>query len=123
MGGAGAIAALLAAVAALATPAAAPADPQPHPAALAAGRTVFLATGCGGCHTIRGTAADGTAGPDLTHLASRQTLAGALLPNTRGNLAGWITNPQSLKPGALMPALPIAPADLQLLLDYLMSLQ
>jgi len=95
----------------------------PDPASVAAGAAVFIATGCGNCHAVRGTAARGTAGPDLTHLASRHTLAGAMLPNTRGNLAGWITNPQSLKPGALMPALPIAPTDLQRLLDYLQSLR
>src|SRR4029453_17455171 len=69
---------------------------QPHTAATPSddlsrrGRDVFLGSSCPMCHTIAGTPAGGRAGPDLTHLGSRQTLAAGTLPNTRGNLAGWI---------------------------------
>lgn len=87
------------------------------------GLDVFMEYGCGGCHTIRGTAARGETGPDLTHLASRQTLAAATLPNTRGNLGGWITSTHSVKRGALMPATAPEPDELQHLLDFLGSLE
>jgi cytochrome c oxidase subunit 2 len=75
------------------------------------------------CHAIRGTDAGATVGPDLTHLASRGTIAAATLPNTRGHLGGWITDPQSIKPGVKMPANSLPPADLQALLSYLESLR
>ena len=87
------------------------------------GFDVFMAHRCGECHTIRGTAAGGELGPDLTHLASRRTLAAATIPNTRGNLGGWITSTQEVKPGALMPATVPEPADLFVLLDFLESLE
>ena len=41
--------------------------------------------------------------PDLTHVASRTTLAAGTLPMSRGNLAAWIADPQGIKPGANMP--------------------
>ena len=88
----------------------------------AAGHNVFLAAGCAVCHTIRGTPARGALGPDLTHLASRMTLAAGTLPNTPGHLAGWVGNPQAIKPGALMPTLPLRPDQLQALLAYLSGL-
>ena len=59
---------------------------------------------CGNCHTVRGTAAAGTRGPDLTHVASRKTLGAALLPMNKGAVAGWIASSQHLKPGNLMPS-------------------
>src|SRR5690606_34478357 len=58
---------------------------------------------CGACHRVRGTAAAGNKGPDLTHIASRATLAAATRPNTRGHLGGWISDPQAIKPGNRMP--------------------
>ncbi|HEU4699151.1 MAG TPA: cytochrome c oxidase subunit II [Gemmatimonadales bacterium] len=87
------------------------------------GRQVFLASSCPLCHTIAGTMAGGNVGPDLTHLASRRTLAAGTLPNTRGNLAGWIVDPQRIKPGVIMPANQLAPRDLQALLAYLETLE
>ncbi len=87
------------------------------------GRDVFLATSCASCHAIRGTAAGGTRGPDLSHLASRQSLAAGTLPRTRGHLGGWIENPQTLKPGTSMPPSRLPPADLQALLSYLEELR
>jgi cytochrome c oxidase subunit II len=59
---------------------------------------------CSGCHTVRGTAAAGPHGPDLTHVGSRKTLGAALLPMNRGAIAGWIASSQHLKPGNLMPS-------------------
>ena len=87
------------------------------------GRDVFLQGPCALCHTIRGTRALATVGPDLTHVASRTMIAGGILPNTRGNLAGWILNPQNLKPGTKMPPTLLEAAELHALLDYLESLK
>ena len=89
----------------------------------AAGFAVFQASGCASCHTIRGTSAGGRIGPDLTHLASRATIAGGTLENNRGNLAGWIANPQTIKPGNMMPAIPLRSRELQALLAYLETLR
>ena len=87
------------------------------------GQEVFLGSTCAMCHAIAGTPAGSRIGPDLTHLASRRTIAAGTLPNTRGNLAGWIVNPQSIKPGTRMPANQLEPADLQALLAYLETLK
>ncbi|MEA2723258.1 MAG: cytochrome c oxidase subunit [Gemmatimonadales bacterium] len=87
------------------------------------GQEVFLASSCVMCHAIAGTPAGSRIGPDLTHLAGRRTIAAGTLPNTRGNLAGWILDPQSIKPGVLMPATPLAGDDLQALLTYLETLK
>jgi cytochrome c oxidase subunit 2 len=87
------------------------------------GQEVFLGSTCAMCHAISGTPAGSRVGPDLTHLASRKTIAAGTLPNTRGNLAGWIVNPQSIKPGTRMPANQLEPADLQALLAYLETLK
>jgi cytochrome c oxidase subunit 2 len=64
-----------------------------------------------------------TLGPDLTHVASRKTLAAGELPNTRGYLAGWILNAQVLKPGTQMPPTQLSADDLNALLDYLETLK
>jgi cytochrome c oxidase subunit 2 len=87
------------------------------------GLEVFGEAGCNDCHTIRGTAADGEIGPDLTHVASRSTLAAATLPNTRGHLGGWISDPQNVKPGALMPSTPLAADELHALIGLLEALE
>jgi cytochrome c oxidase subunit 2 len=87
------------------------------------GQQVFLTSPCIMCHTIRGTDASGIVAPDLTHLASRKTIAAGTLPLTRGHLAGWITNSQEIKPGNRMPPIPLTPEDLQALLAYLESLK
>ena len=67
------------------------------------GEELFLQTGCGACHTIRGTEADGTIGPDLTHIGSRNSLGADMFPNTRENLQNWIAHVSALKPGVKMP--------------------
>jgi cytochrome c oxidase subunit 2 len=87
------------------------------------GQEVFLTSTCVGCHTIRGTEAAARLGPDLTHLAARETIAAGILPNTRENLARWITDPQSIKPGAIMPPTQLSGEELEALLDYLESLE
>ena len=74
------------------------------------------------CHAIGGTIANGQQAPDLTHIASRQTIAAGTLPNTPSALAAWIIDPQRVKPGANMPPNPMSSADLQALLAYLRSL-
>ncbi|HZQ25687.1 MAG TPA: cytochrome c oxidase subunit II [Terriglobales bacterium] len=97
--------------------------PEPTNADAARGREVFLTHACVMCHTIRGTDAGSRIGPDLTHLASRQMIAAETLPNTRGALAGWIIDPQRIKPGNHMAPNPLQPDDLQALLTYLQTLQ
>lgn len=86
------------------------------------GREVFLKSSCPLCHTIRGTRALATVGPDLTHVGSRETLAG-ILPNSRGNLAGWILNPNNLKPGTAMPPTHLEARELDALVSFLESLK
>lgn len=78
------------------------AEPPAGPVA-AAGQEAFLAYGCGSCHTIRGTPADGAIGPDLTHVGSRLSLAAGVLPTTPGNFERWIAVTRNVKPGAHMP--------------------
>jgi cytochrome c oxidase subunit II len=78
---------------------------------------------CGLCHAVRGTMAAGTMAPDLTHLMSRETLAAGTLPNTPGDLAGWIANPQSIKPGVNMPNLYLSGPELNAITSYLETLK
>ena len=87
------------------------------------GQEVFLGSSCVMCHAVQGTPAGSRVGPNLTHLAARRTLAAGTLPNTRGNLAGWIVDPQRIKPGVRMPPNGLSPDDLQALLAYLEGLR
>jgi cytochrome c oxidase subunit II len=96
---------------------------DPTDEATARGRQVFLTHSCVMCHTISGTDAGSKVGPDLTHLASRHTIAAGTLPNTSGALAGWILDPQRLKPGTQMPPNALSGDELQSLVSYLQSLQ
>jgi cytochrome c oxidase subunit II len=100
----------------------APAPPPPD-ARLERGQQILLGSDCEYCHRIAGTNASGTIGPDLTHIASRLSLAAGTIPNGRGYLAGWILDPQHIKPGNKMPATNLSGPDLQALLDYLGSLR
>jgi cytochrome c oxidase subunit 2 len=97
--------------------------PAPTDSASVRGLQVFLRAHCPMCHSITGVPAYGRVGPDLTHIASRNTIAAGTLANTRGNLAGWIINPQSIKPGNRMPPGQLEPRDLQALLSYLETLK
>jgi cytochrome c oxidase subunit 2 len=99
-------------------PPAPPTDPV-----TATGERVFERSACAACHTVAGTTAMGQMGPDLTHLASRRTLAAGTLANTPGNLAGWIANAQGIKPGNDMPTMTLPPGDLQALVAWLETLQ
>ena len=78
--------------------------PVPTTPQQVAGRAVFHDNGCGGCHTVRGTDADGTIGPDLTNVGGRVRLAASSFPNNVGTLAGWVASAQHLKPGNGMPS-------------------
>ena len=97
--------------------------PEPVDPLVQQGQQIFFGSGCVYCHTIEGTNASGDLGPDLTHLASRRTLAAGALNNNRGQLAGWITDPQHVKPGNLMPPTALSGAELQALLAYLETLE
>jgi cytochrome c oxidase subunit II len=97
--------------------------PEPADQEAARGKEVFMTHTCLMCHTIRGTDAGSRTGPDLTHLASRKMIAAETLPNTPGALAGWILDPQRIKPGNRMTPNALAPDDLQALLKYLQQLQ
>ncbi len=87
------------------------------------GERVFLTQGCQSCHTIRGTSASADVGPDLTHVASRTTLAALTIPNNTGQLAAWIADPQHVKPGNLMPQVPLRGSQLADVVAYLESLE
>jgi len=87
------------------------------------GQQVFLSSTCVMCHTINGTPAASNVGPNLTHIASRNTIGAATLSNTRDHLYQWVKDSQSVKPGNRMPQHNLAEADFQALLDYLQSLK
>jgi cytochrome c oxidase subunit 2 len=87
------------------------------------GRELFEGASCAGCHTIRGTSADGDLGPDLTHLADRETLGAGLIPLTAGNLADFITDPQDDKPGVSMPPTELTPRQVEAVVAYLTELE
>jgi cytochrome c oxidase subunit 2 len=97
--------------------------PPPTDSLAQRGHDVFVERTCIMCHTIAGTAAGSGVGPELTHIASRPSIAAGSLPNTRENLARWILNPQLIKPGVRMPPNPLPPADMNALLDYLETLR
>jgi cytochrome c oxidase subunit II len=99
-------------------PAAEPQDP-----AARRGKELFQSGSCAMCHSIQGTLASGQRAPDLTHLASRRTLAAGTLPNTPDQLASWISDPQKHKPGVNMPATPMSSDDLAALVAYLGGLK
>jgi cytochrome c oxidase subunit II len=90
---------------------------------VAAGRAIFEKTACINCHTVSGTVANGHFGPDLTHLMSRDTIASGAALNNHENLKLWIQDPDSLKPGSLMPAMQLSGPDLEALIAYLETLQ
>jgi cytochrome c oxidase subunit 2 len=95
---------------------------QPADAERAQGQKVFLAS-CAVCHTVRGTDAGGRFGPELTHVASRQTLAAGTLPFDDESLKRWISDPQGVKPGSNMPAIALESDDLRSLVRYLEELK
>jgi cytochrome c oxidase subunit 2 len=99
---------------------------QPDDPELARGFEVYREAACGHCHAIRGLvpeSATGVVGPDLTHFAGRATIGAATLANNRGNLAGWVIDPHTLKPGVRMPPATLPPDDLHALVAFLESLR
>ena len=98
-------------------------EPGVQDPAVAAGRRIFETQACMNCHTIRGTAATGRFGPDLTHLMSRDTLASGAAPLNKQTLRQWIEEPDSIKPGSLMPAMKLSDQQLDELTAYLSTLK
>jgi cytochrome c oxidase subunit 2 len=90
---------------------------------VAQGRQVFESQSCVSCHTVRGTAAHGRFGPDLTHLMSRDTIASGLIANTPENLKRWIEDPEAIKPGSLMPAMKLSGDQIDQMVTYLATLK
>lgn len=88
------------------------------------GQQVFLSNGCGACHAVRGTPADGVVGPDLTHVGSRLSLGAGILPNEPEDFLRWIARTEEIKPGVHMPAFGMLPEeDLRTLATYLNELE
>jgi cytochrome c oxidase subunit 2 len=98
------------------------ARPPVDSAAVSAGRDLFLNLACATCHAVQGIA-DGAFAPDLTHLASRDTIASGMVPLNRDNLRAWLDDPQALKPGCNMPSLKLTGPELDALSDYLLTLK
>lgn len=89
-----------------------------------AGTELFLSTGCGACHAVRGTKANGRVGPDLTHFASRRSMAAGTMPITAENLSIWLLDPDHIKPDVRMPSYDsLPPAERDALVAYLLDLQ
>lgn len=100
------------------------AEAAPSPGAAAPGAEAFLAEGCGACHTVRGTAATGRVGPDLSHLGARPRIAAGTLPRSPETLARFIADPAAMKPGARMPGYAMLdPARLALIAGWLEGLR
>jgi cytochrome c oxidase subunit 2 len=97
--------------------------PEPKTAPQQRGKEIVERGPCAMCHTVRGTLAGGRTAPDLTHVATRSTIAAGAAPNTPGYLAGWIADPQHLKPGTRMPSTGLSGSDLQAVLAYLETLR
>lgn len=95
---------------------------SPTSAAQRAGYAYFMSAPCAACHTISGTPAQGTIGPDLSRVASRTAIAAESFPNRRDYLERWIADPQAMKPGNRMPTIPMSPEQLHAVTAYLESL-
>ncbi|MDQ8186560.1 cytochrome c oxidase subunit II [Pelagicoccus sp. SDUM812002] len=88
------------------------------------GARTFTRNGCGACHTVRGTFADGSIGPDLTHFGSRESIGAGLFKNRKDNLEGWLRKTDTLKPGVNMPHYAmLSNAEIGAIADYLLSLK
>jgi len=94
-----------------------------HDTSVAAGRDLFLRTACINCHTIRGTVANGSFAPDLTHLMSRSVIGAGVARNTPANLHSWVDDPQILKPGCRMPSMKLDQNGVDEIVKYLLTLK
>lgn len=97
--------------------------PAQADAVLARGMQVVTGGACAMCHVVRGTPAVGRAGPDLTHVGARRSIAAGTLATSRGAMQGWVAQPQAVKPGTTMPPVALSPADADAVSRYLMSLK
>ncbi len=97
--------------------------PAPMTAEQQRGQQIVVSGACSLCHAVQGTTAGGRSGPDLTHIASRKSIAAGALPYSKAALAAWIADPQGVKPGANMPITGLKPADLQAVVAYLDTLK
>lgn len=97
--------------------------PAPATPLTRAGYAYVTSRACSACHSIGGTPANGTVGPDLTHLASRRSIAAGAVPMSEGNLYGWVEDPQSIKPGTKMPTIGLEPDQLHAVVAYLETLK
>jgi cytochrome c oxidase subunit 2 len=97
--------------------------PAPVTPSQVRGKEVVERGPCAMCHNITGSLASARTAPDLTHIASRSTIGAATVPNTRGYLAGWILDPQHIKPGSRMPPTGLSDEELHAVLDYLETLK
>ena len=98
-------------------------EARPAAAAPIEGERAFLSQVCVSCHAVRGTAARGTAGPDLTHVGSRATIGAGVLASNLASMRAWLADPQRYKPGSLMPRVPLSDSELDALASYLVSLK
>ena len=88
------------------------------------GKEVFIESGCGACHTVRGTVAKGVVGPDLTHVGSRMSLGAGILSNNSDDFLRWVTHNKTIKPEVHMPSFNMLPQDdLRALAAYLDALE
>jgi cytochrome c oxidase subunit 2 len=87
------------------------------------GRKIFSEKACGSCHTVRGTSSAATVGPDLTHVGGRHYIAAGMIETSRGSLAAWIADPQTIKPGNNMPMVPLNADEINAVSDYMASLK
>jgi cytochrome c oxidase subunit 2 len=99
------------------------AQPAIDDPAASAGKAAFLAESCINCHRVRGTVANGSYAPDLTHLMARETLAAGMIKNTPETLHRWVHDPQDVKPGCMMPAFKLDEKQLDLVVEYLQTLK
>ena len=97
--------------------------PQPRTPLALAGYNYVTTRQCASCHSIAGTPAGGRLGPDLTHVASRRSIAAGTRPMGEGNLYGWVADPQSIKPGSKMPTMDLEPSELHAVVAYLETLK
>jgi len=88
-----------------------------------AGYSLFQGRQCASCHNVAGTPASGQVAPDLSHVASRTTIAAGALPNTPADLDRWIADPQAVKPGSQMPKVPLTEAERAAVVAYLETLK
>jgi cytochrome c oxidase subunit 2 len=100
-------------------------QPPVPPASGAAltGYALFQTRQCASCHAVAGTPASASVAPDLSHVASRRTIAAGTLPTTHANLVKWIRDPQKPKPGNNMPRVPLTPAELRAVTAYVETLR